>query len=81
MITLSNEQKHLLKNKLSQYLSNELDVELGDFDADFLCDFIIEKFGPYLYNQGLKDAQAVLLNKLDYITEAIDEIEQVIDER
>lgn len=81
MITLTTEQKALIKSKLTDYLLDELDVELGDFDADFLTDFVIEKFGPYFYNQGLKDAQTALMSKLDYITEAIDEIELVIDER
>lgn len=29
------------------YLSEELDKEIGQFDAQFLLDFISEEMGPY----------------------------------
>ena len=74
-ISFSLTQQSFLKEKLQQYFSDELDQELGEFDAEFLLDFISNNIGSYYYNQGLRDAQAVLLGKLDHITEAIEEIE------
>jgi uncharacterized protein (DUF2164 family) len=35
--------------------------------------------GTYFYNQGLKDAQAILSTKLDIIIEAISEIEKPVN--
>lgn len=78
-IAFSPEQKQFLTSKLQQYFTDELHHDLGEFDAEFLLDFIGENIGVYFYNQGLRDAQAVLLSKLDDITEAIEEIEQITE--
>ena len=78
-ISFTTEQTEQLKTLLQQYFERELDQDLGDFDADFLLDFVKDKLGVHFYNQGLRDAQAVLMSKVDDITEAIEEIEQVTD--
>ncbi len=78
-IVLTPEQKQYLTIKLQDYFSDELQLELGEFDAEFLLDFIRDKFGVYFYNQGLKDAQSVLLSKVHDITEAIEEIEHITE--
>ncbi|MGJ8680659.1 DUF2164 domain-containing protein [Paraglaciecola sp.] len=70
------EQKTLLIEKLQKYMSSELDVELGQFDADFMLDFISKEMGKIYYNQGLYDAQAVLTDKLDSLTDAIYQLEK-----
>ena len=74
-INFSNVEKELLVNKLQTYFAQELDQELAQFDGEFLLDFINEQLGVYYYNRGLQDAQTVLINKIDDITEAIAEIE------
>ena len=63
---------------LSKYLKDELDLEVGGFDAVFLLDFITERLGPYYYNQGLADAQAVLAKKVEEISEALYGIEKPV---
>ena len=70
------QQKEQLIQKLQKYMSKELDVEMGQFDADFLLDFISEEMGVIFYNQGLYDAQAVLVDKMDSLTDAIYQLEQ-----
>lgn len=75
-IEFSSEQKATLVTKLQRYFEQELDVELGQFDGEFLLDFIAKEFGAAFYNQGLYDAQAVLESRLDTISEAIAEIEK-----
>ncbi|NMP32156.1 DUF2164 domain-containing protein [Thalassotalea sp. M1531] len=74
MNSLSKEQKNYLTGLLADYLNDELSIEIGEFDAEFFCDFIVEKLGPHFYNQGLADAQAVLMKQMDNITYAIDEV-------
>jgi uncharacterized protein (DUF2164 family) len=39
-------------------------------------DFFAEEIGPYFYNRGLYDAQAILQSRLENIGEAIYEIEK-----
>jgi len=74
----SKEEKQLIVSKLRSYFDQELSQELGQFDADFLLDFITEEIGPYFYNRGLYDAQAVMQGRVDTILESIYEIEKPI---
>jgi len=75
-VAFSSRDKEELIGKLKAYFKAELDQELGTFDAGFLLDFIGEKLGPYFYNQGLYDAQAILAGKLEEVENAILEIEK-----
>jgi uncharacterized protein (DUF2164 family) len=75
-IEFSIQEKEQIIVKLQKYFLNELDSELAQFDADFLLDFIAKEMGVFFYNKGLYDAQAILHEKLDTISDAIYEIEQ-----
>lgn len=75
-IEFSAQQKEQLIQKLQKYMSEELEVELGQFDADFLLDFISNEMGSVFYNQGLYDAQTVLTDKMDSLSDAIYQLEQ-----
>jgi uncharacterized protein (DUF2164 family) len=75
-ITFSSREKEQLVAKLKKYFESELDFEIGQFDCEFLLDFISSEFGAHYYNKGLVDAQTILAAKLDDINHAIYEIEQ-----
>lgn len=77
-ITLSEERKLQLTDKLKRYCDRELDLELGQFDAEFLLDFIAREMGAHFYNQGLYDAQAFMQSKVDMLLEGIYEIEKPV---
>lgn len=77
-IELPKETREALAKALSRYLKDELDLEVTGFDAVFLTDFITENLGPYFYNQGLADAQALLGRKLEEMGEAIYQLEQPV---
>ncbi|MBE1298382.1 MAG: DUF2164 family protein [Alteromonadaceae bacterium] len=77
MIRFSESQKHTLVTKLQRYFEDELDSEIGQFDAEFLLDFISKEMGTYYYNQGVKDSQAVLASRIEDVTEAIFELEKI----
>lgn len=76
MIKFSNEETKILTHKIQLYFSEELDQELGQFSAQFLLDFFAEEIGPYYYNQGLLDAQALLESRIESLGEAIGELEK-----
>ncbi|NQZ22144.1 MAG: DUF2164 domain-containing protein [Colwellia sp.] len=78
VIKFSASQKELLIHKLQQYFSNELDQELAQFDADFLLDFFTKEMGNHFYNQGIYDAQRLLAEKLDYISDEMFQLEKPI---
>ncbi len=78
-IEFSKEEKALIVQKIKHYFNDELDQDLGQFDAEFLLDFFSEEIGPYYYNRGLYDARAILESKLEHINEALYEIEKPTD--
>ncbi|MCP4074895.1 MAG: DUF2164 domain-containing protein [Gammaproteobacteria bacterium] len=78
-IEFSSQKKETIIAKIQSYFEQQLDQDIGQFDAEFLLDFFSDKIGPYYYNQGLQDAQAVIQNSLSNISEAIEEIEKSTD--
>ncbi len=75
-ITFTSEERDVICRKIQLYLREELDQEVGQFDAGFLLDFFAEEIGAFFYNRGLYDAQAILETRLENIAEAIYEIEK-----
>ena len=75
-IKFTSAQKELLIHKLQQYFSTELDQDLAPFDADFLLDFFTKEMGSHFYNQGIYDAQQLLAEKLDDITDEMFQLEK-----
>lgn len=75
-IEFSKEEKEVIVQKIQLYFQEELDREIGRFDAEFLLNFFAEEIGAYFYNRGLYDAQAILEKRLDSVGEAIYELEK-----
>lgn len=76
-MTLTADQRNLIASELRVYLENELEVSLGSFESEDLADFVIEKIGPWLYNQGVLDARAKLSTIVDGIVEELSLLERV----
>ncbi len=74
-IEFTKQEKELLVQKLKHYFTNELDQDIGQFDAEFLLDFFGKELGVYYYNRGLIDAQDIFKSRVDSITDAIYELE------
>jgi uncharacterized protein (DUF2164 family) len=70
-IKFTKEEIQTITKKIQLYFSEELDHEIGQFDAQFLLDFISEEIGSYFYNRGLYDAQSILESRMESISEAI----------
>lgn len=75
-IKFTPKQKQEILYALQRYFDDELEMELGQFDADFLLDFIIKNIGPTFYNQGVRDAQQVLESKVLDINDELYQIEK-----
>lgn len=76
MIDFTPNQRAEMIERVRAYCSNELSIELGRFDTEFLVDFFTREIAPYYYNQGLLDAQAALLKRMDDVKEAIMSLEK-----
>lgn len=75
-ITFTREEREIICRKIQLYMREELEQEMGQFDASFLLDFFAEEIGAFFYNRGLYDAQAILETRLENIAEAIYELEK-----
>ena len=75
-IKFTPEERDAICRKVQLYFAEELDQEIGQFDAGFLLDFFAEQIGPYFYNRGLYDAQAILESRMEQVAEAIYEVEK-----
>lgn len=78
-IEFSKDEKEIVVRKVQLYFKEELDQDIGQFDAEFLLDFVAEELGAYFYNRGLYDAQAILQSRLESLAEAIYELEKPTD--
>ncbi|MFK7891550.1 MAG: DUF2164 domain-containing protein [Granulosicoccus sp.] len=78
-IVFTSEQKDTITERLKTYFEEELDRDLGQFEAQFLLDFLIAELGPHFYNQGLYDARAIMEKRVDDITESIYSLEKITD--
>lgn len=75
-VELSSQLKERLVGKVKAYFDEELQQDIGGFEADFLIDFFIRELGASLYNQGLFDAQQVFNEKMDELGYVIHELEK-----
>jgi len=80
-IEFSKEENEIIIKKIKLYFAEELNQEIGQFDAQFLLDFFAEEIGAYFYNRGLYDAQAILERRLEDMSEAIYELEKITEFR
>ncbi|AVH29910.1 DUF2164 domain-containing protein [Vibrio diabolicus] len=78
MIKLERAQKETLATAIQDYMQDELDVEIGQFDSEFLIDFITEKLGPIYYNKGVEDAKSLVERRMLEVSEELYEIEQEV---
>lgn len=74
LVSFTKVEKDAIITRIRSYFSEELDQEIGTFEAGFLLKFFTEEIGPYFYNLALRDAQAILSRKMDDISNAIDEL-------
>jgi len=78
-VKFSEGEKRILIEKIKTYFDAELDQDIGQFDAEFLLTFFSKEMGVYFYNRGLNDAQFILQNRMESITDAIYDIEKPTD--
>ncbi|ENP8342280.1 DUF2164 domain-containing protein [Vibrio harveyi] len=78
MIKLERAQKETLATAIQDYMQDELSLEVGQFDSEFLIDFITEKLAPIYYNKGIEDAKTVIERRMLEMSDELYEIEQEV---
>ncbi|MDP3801732.1 DUF2164 domain-containing protein [Brevundimonas sp.] len=75
-IQFSREETADITAKLRTYFRDELEMDLAALPAEMLLDFLGRQIGPFFYNRGLYDAQAVVAKKTGDIVESIAGLER-----
>ncbi|HCE1797636.1 TPA: DUF2164 domain-containing protein [Vibrio parahaemolyticus] len=78
MIKLERAQKETLVSAIQDYMQDELSIEIGQFDSEFLIDFITDKLGAVYYNKGVEDAKDVIERRMLEMSDELYEIEQEV---
>jgi uncharacterized protein (DUF2164 family) len=58
------DQKKALMEKIRTYFENELGETLGDLATENMIEFMLQTLGPLVYNEALKDARAVVNERI-----------------
>ena len=64
-IRLSDDRKKAIAASLVGFYLEVFDEKLSEYQASRLLEFFARELGPPVYNQGVQDARAYLLDKLD----------------
>jgi uncharacterized protein (DUF2164 family) len=75
-IKLDDSVKVEVVAQLQKYFQDELQQEIGSFDAEFLLDFFSKEVGGFYYNQGLADALKNFESKMEDVGELIYQLEK-----
>ncbi|WP_296039564.1 DUF2164 domain-containing protein [uncultured Agrobacterium sp.] len=80
-LKVDKQQKAAMIKLVRDYLVNELDMDISGLQSEMLVDHLAQVIGPQFYNQGLRDAQAVILRRMDDAASDIDVLEQPLHGR
>jgi uncharacterized protein (DUF2164 family) len=75
-IEFSREETKAIVGEIQYYFREELDGDIGSIPAELLLQFFAERIGPYFYNRGLHDAQALLAGRVEEFNDGIYGLEQ-----
>ena len=75
-IKFSREETKAIVGEIQDYFREELDQDIGAIPAEMLMMFFVDKMGAYFYNRGLYDAQTLIRERVDTLTDDIFALEQ-----
>jgi uncharacterized protein (DUF2164 family) len=69
-------ERAAIVGKIQRFFADEMETTVGTIPAEQLLNFFTESIGPFYYNQGLSDAQAVFARAADNVGDEIYGLEQ-----
>lgn len=75
-IKFSREETKAIVGEIQDYFREELDQDIGAIPAEMLMMFFADKMAAYFYNRGVYDAQALIRDRIDSLTDDIFALEQ-----
>ncbi|MEQ8479567.1 MAG: DUF2164 domain-containing protein [Hoeflea sp.] len=75
-IKFSREETQAIVGEIREYFREELEQDIGSMPAEMLMGFLADRIGPYFYNRGLYDAQAMIHKRMDGLADEVFALEQ-----
>ena len=69
LLQLDKEDEELLLDELRAYMSDELDMDMGNLPAKLLLDYMVDLIGPKIYDQAIEDSEPWLYDRFTSILE------------
>lgn len=63
-VKLSDERRRELAESFQSFCQEEFDDEVSDLKAGRILEYFVERLGPPVYNQAIRDAHGFLHEKL-----------------
>ena len=63
-IKVSDESKKRMIESIRQYVSKNMDEDIGDLQATLLLEYFLQEIGPSVYNGAIADAQAQMQERV-----------------
>ncbi|QIZ78184.1 DUF2164 domain-containing protein [Ferrimonas lipolytica] len=76
IVKFSREQEEALALKVQRYCSDEFDVDLGQFEAEFLLQFVVKQVEPEIYNHALEHCHKLAEQRLADLHDDLYQLEQ-----
>jgi uncharacterized protein (DUF2164 family) len=75
-LKMPREQKVRLIQNVKTYFEETRSEPIGDLAAEQFIDFMLEQLGPYVYNQAVRDARAMVAEKYAQIEDELYALEK-----
>ena len=62
---LTKEQRDKAIEKIKEYMTEKLDIEISGMQAGFLVDFITDNISVYYHNRAVADSMKFMSNKIE----------------
>ena len=63
-IKVSDESKKRMIESIRQYVSKNMDEDIGDLQATLLLEYFLQEIAPSVYNGAIADAQAQMQERV-----------------
>ena len=64
-VQINKEETIQLISSIRKYCREELEHEIGELQAKLLLDYFLKEVGPFAYNQGVRDAEHYLRERIE----------------
>jgi uncharacterized protein (DUF2164 family) len=75
-IKFDRDETKAIVGEIQDYFRNELDQPIGAMPAEMLMMFFADRMGAYYYNRGVHDAQTLIRERLDSLSDELFGLEQ-----